>query len=166
MELQATAQLLGNFGEFFGAIAVVATLAFLASQIRQSNRWQQTEAFNASTSEARRWVGRIAENGELNEIYLKGRSDYALLTDQERSRFDCLIAEQFSFFESYLTYDENGNMPYDIKPGLKIVIETYTAEGWLQPWWRENRMMLTLNTLIEWLDEATQERRSMLTSES
>ena len=155
MDLEATAQLLGNFGEFFGAIAVVVTLAFLASQIRQSTRWQQTEAFNASTSEARRWVGRIAENGELNEIYLKGRSNYASLTDQERSRFDSLMAEQFSFFESYLTYDVNGNMPYDIKPGLKVVIETYTAEGWLPKWWRDNRMMLTLPMLIEWLDEAT-----------
>ena len=36
MDLQATAQLLGNFGEFFGAIAVVTTLAYLAVQIRQN----------------------------------------------------------------------------------------------------------------------------------
>jgi len=32
------AQLLGNYGEFFGAIAVVATLGYLAVQIRHSNR--------------------------------------------------------------------------------------------------------------------------------
>ena len=86
MDLQATAQLLGNFGEFFGAIAVVATLGFLAVQIRQSTRWQQTEAFNTSTGEVRRWAGRIAENGELNDIYVQARSNYASLTDQERSR--------------------------------------------------------------------------------
>ena len=30
MNLQATAELLGNFGEFFGSIAVVATLMYLA----------------------------------------------------------------------------------------------------------------------------------------
>ena len=36
MDLMETAQLLGNFGEFFGAIAVVVTLAYLAVQLRQN----------------------------------------------------------------------------------------------------------------------------------
>jgi hypothetical protein len=36
MDLVTTAQMLGNFGEFVGAIAVVATLAYLAVQVRQS----------------------------------------------------------------------------------------------------------------------------------
>jgi hypothetical protein len=36
MDHQAFAQLLGNYGEFVGAIAVVATLAYLAVQVRQS----------------------------------------------------------------------------------------------------------------------------------
>ena len=31
-------QVLGNFGEFFGAIAVVVTLAYLVVQIRQNTR--------------------------------------------------------------------------------------------------------------------------------
>ncbi len=44
MTLMETAQLLGNFGEFFGAVAVVATLAYLAVQIRQNK-----DATRAST---------------------------------------------------------------------------------------------------------------------
>ena len=44
MTLMETAQLLGNFGEVVGAIAVVATLAYLAIQIRQSNVAAQTAA--------------------------------------------------------------------------------------------------------------------------
>jgi len=43
MDHQAFAQLLGNYGEFFGSIAVFATLAYLAIQVRQNNvmqRWQ------------------------------------------------------------------------------------------------------------------------------
>ena len=36
MDHQAFAQLLGNYGEFVGAIAVVITLAYLAIQIRQN----------------------------------------------------------------------------------------------------------------------------------
>ena len=36
MDLMDTAQLLGNFGELVGAIAVVVTLVYLSVQIRQN----------------------------------------------------------------------------------------------------------------------------------
>ncbi len=42
MDLISTAQLLGNFGEFVGAIAVVGTLFYLAVQVR--NGKEATEA--------------------------------------------------------------------------------------------------------------------------
>ena len=42
MDHQAFAQLLGNYGEFVGAIAVVATLFYLASQIRMSAQMAAT----------------------------------------------------------------------------------------------------------------------------
>ena len=38
MDHQAFAQLLGNYGEFIGAIAVVATLGYLAFQVRHASR--------------------------------------------------------------------------------------------------------------------------------
>jgi hypothetical protein len=38
MDHQAIAQLLGNYGEFIGAIAVVVTLGFLVIEVRSSNR--------------------------------------------------------------------------------------------------------------------------------
>ena len=47
-------QVLGNFGEFFGAIAVVGTLIFLAIQVRQSK--EATEANTRSMDEGRRLV--------------------------------------------------------------------------------------------------------------
>jgi len=47
MDLMSTAQLLGNFGEFFGAMAVVVTLGYLAVQIRQSNLASQSTAIQS-----------------------------------------------------------------------------------------------------------------------
>ena len=44
MTLMETAQLLGNFGEFFGAIAVVATLGYLTLQVRQNTLAMQSTA--------------------------------------------------------------------------------------------------------------------------
>jgi hypothetical protein len=49
MTLMETAQLLGNFGEFFGAIAVVVTLVYLAVQVRYSRN-----ALNENTTALKR----------------------------------------------------------------------------------------------------------------
>lgn len=51
MEHQEIAQLLGNYGEFVGAIAVVATLAYLTAQIRASNRLARAGAFRSPNSD-------------------------------------------------------------------------------------------------------------------
>jgi hypothetical protein len=47
MDLMYTVQLLGNVRDFLGAIAVVATLGYLAVQIRQSNLASQATAIQS-----------------------------------------------------------------------------------------------------------------------
>lgn len=42
MDQQAIAQLLGNYGELVGAIAVVATLVYLANQLKQNTKAMQS----------------------------------------------------------------------------------------------------------------------------
>ncbi len=49
MDHQAFAQLLGNYGEFIGAIAVFATLAYLAVQVRQNTRSMQSQILLQTT---------------------------------------------------------------------------------------------------------------------
>lgn len=58
MDLQALAQLLGNVGEFVGAVAVVVTLVYLAVQVRQSK--EATEANTRLAEESHRLA--LAQN--------------------------------------------------------------------------------------------------------
>ena len=87
MDLMSTAQLLGNFGEFFGAIAVVVTLGYLVVQIRQN-----TNATRASTSFAVNESltdlnAALRSDGEFAEIWLRGIEDLDSLTPTEYARF-------------------------------------------------------------------------------
>lgn len=54
MDLMNVAQLLGDFGEFVGAIAVVATLIYLALQIRQKHPFdrRKQKGGNSNTTKA------------------------------------------------------------------------------------------------------------------
>lgn len=49
MDHQAFAQLLGSYGEFLGSIAVFATLAYLAVQVRQNTRSTQSQVLLQTT---------------------------------------------------------------------------------------------------------------------
>ena len=68
MTLMDTAQLLGNFGEFFGAIAVLVTLAYLTVQIRHSTNVAKAEAVREAN---RGWIQAFKElwdDGETARI--------------------------------------------------------------------------------------------------
>jgi len=53
MDHQAFAQLLGNYGEFAGAIGVIVTLGYLAAQIRFSAKAMNSESTQAMTRQMR-----------------------------------------------------------------------------------------------------------------
>ena len=78
MDLMSTAQLLGNFGEFAGAIAVVATLFYLAVQVKQSK--EATKANTQSLQGRASWDAEVVW-ADRNEAVAKD-SAYAELVQR------------------------------------------------------------------------------------
>jgi len=71
MDHQAFSQLLGNYGEFVGAVAVVFTLGYLAIQVRQNSKIIQAQMYQARTQMSEDRYGQIADSQFLAEIYCK-----------------------------------------------------------------------------------------------
>jgi hypothetical protein len=87
MDHQTFAQLLGNYGEFVGAIAVVATLLFLTLQIRQNTRSASITRASLAQQQLTSLHDRIMSNKELADLVARCRSsDLGDLSpgDQER----------------------------------------------------------------------------------
>ncbi len=57
MTLLEISQVLGNLGEFVGAIAVVATLLYLAIQVRDAGRSATFAAVQANRAARGAWFG-------------------------------------------------------------------------------------------------------------
>jgi len=66
MTLMDTAQLLGNVGEFIGAIVIVITLIYLALQIRQNTNARHGQSRQAVLSAARAEIFALIEHRELH----------------------------------------------------------------------------------------------------
>ena len=87
MDHQAFAQLLGNYGEFVGSIAVLATLIYLAFQIRQNNNL-------ASGSAQRELMTGFQDNLDrarsAPKLFQYGLRDFENLSNVDQLEFNCV----------------------------------------------------------------------------
>ncbi len=81
MDFFSAAQLLGNFGEFFGAIAVVGTLGYLTVQIRQNTKALRVSAYADFVDRHIQMVKFQAEHA----VVISGPDDYEALSAEDRT---------------------------------------------------------------------------------
>jgi len=101
---------LGNLGDFVGGIAVVATLVYLAIQVRQNTAQLHRSAELAhvdsrdTTFEAfSRFRAQVVSNPDVADLYYKGSTDPDSLDPVERLRFNMLVEELFFILQTSVT---------------------------------------------------------------
>jgi hypothetical protein len=145
MDHQAFAQLLGNYGEFVGAIAVVVTLFYLAIQVRHSK--EATEANTRQMEENRRlslvenYMRRserveagykdAALSNELSELNFKAYTDPASLNEFERFRLrEWSHAHMHRLDAQYFQY-QHGLLEDEVYQNLRKVLKRF-APVWAE----------------------------------
>jgi len=121
MQLIELSQILGNFGELVGALAVVATLIYLAIQIRQNTntmnegqRLTKAQTYHARSAVLYQVMAQIANSGELSDIFVKAREDgLEALSSSERSRFRLWCLGQVQWFDNMHFQHELGYLDHD-----------------------------------------------------
>jgi hypothetical protein len=135
---------LGAIGEIVGAIAVVVSLVYLATQIRQGNRQIQenTNALRAAavhSSLTFTFNNRAATFSDAGtaDIYFRGMNDFESLNELERDRFRLIITNVFdSFLNMYSQTKLTGFSPETWISQEYIVKRVMSAEG--GKWYWEN----------------------------
>lgn len=86
---------IGAVGEIVGALAVVVSVLYLASQIRASRRSDQLNSTANVGNSIADWMGLIASNRELFELFRNGMRNYEALERAEKARFKFLMIQYF-----------------------------------------------------------------------
>ena len=125
--------------EFIAAIAVVASLLYLAVQVRDgknstisATHYQVTESINAAYSS-------IAENPELSRIYIQGNYDPSKLTRDELPRYMILVGGIFARYNNYYMQHEKGTLadePWEIAVAHMRSLMSFPG---VQLWWQGSR---------------------------
>ena len=84
---------IGAIGEIVGAAAVIATLIYLATQVRQSSRNMHNATSWAITQALADLNARISSDGEFAELWLRGCRNVEILESVEVERFRTFVMD-------------------------------------------------------------------------
>ena len=85
--------------EILGSLAVVVSLGYVASQIRQSARESKRNVYRSVKTEIQEFRAMIAQSAQVARIYREGLKQSSELNEDDRWRFGALMQHQFSTSE-------------------------------------------------------------------
>ena len=169
--LTVTLQDLGNIGEFVGSIGVVASLVYLALQIRQQSRQisENTDSVLGSVEgeDARgsaEFLQSLAANRPLARVWRLGLSKSAKLTDDEGTQFVMLMGAAFYRLEGAFKQFNRGLLSEDSWEPYERLISRYLRSPAVLVWW-SRRDVVFARSFVEYVDSRIPDS-SMLESES
>ena len=132
---------LANLGQIIGALAVVISLFYVASQIRQNTNAVRSATAQTVHEHFAKWYHLVAADDELAQIVPKGLRDYTSLSEKERVR---LVAT----FMAFLSYSQNaflkwreGLLAPPLWRGWELVIMNFVCAPGGKAFWKERAYM-------------------------
>ncbi len=137
MNHQALAELLGNYGEFIGAIAVVVTLAYLTVQVRQSTLTSRASSRQTLIDGWANAQASLQSDPALLRIYAKGIMRWSTMSNTEKTQFDVGMAQYLSNVQNGILLRNAGMLDQATLDTIAgFMLSVIRCEGGAQ-WWRE-----------------------------
>ena len=134
-----TLQDLGSLGEFVAAIATLATLIYLALQIRQNTRSVQVSAYHAAQRDVADILDSVSSDPELTRIFFDGNQDYDSLSKEDRRRYALCITSLLRKLENILHQTRLGTLDRAQWEGLFSEFRRIFAQPGTRAWWVRGR---------------------------
>ena len=137
----------GAIGEVVGAAAVVASLIYLAIQIRQNTRRishsienAKLAAFERNIESANRLREMFILNEGISDLFLRGIKRLDQLNGNDRYRFDLLLRNIFAAFQgAYLREQALGGDPLGFE-GTARMIDSIISNPGVREWLSESEL--------------------------
>jgi hypothetical protein len=130
---------LGDIGDFIGGIGVVATLLYLALQIRQNSRTVKAASAQAVLSSLAQSISSMSASSAASRVAVLGQTDFKELSDDEQLQFAMWILGWFRVFEqAHHQYRAGVLDPIQWK-GHATQMESTMQSAVVRRWWAVRR---------------------------
>lgn len=128
---------LGAVGEIIGAVGVIVSLLYLASQVRSNSRQLRHSSAQAVLEKLNSLIGQLAFTPGAGDVWSRGLSGLeALENDEEIVRFSSMMLQAFWAYEEVLHYRQVGLIEDWAWTHSKAPVEHFMRTPGFQQWWR------------------------------
>jgi len=149
-------QSLANLGEVIGAAAVVASLLYLAVQVRQGTRAQRTENYARALDRIAAMQSALSRESEVSQIFARGVEDVSKLAPMQRIRFTWGLYEMFDAFEFMFYTYKNDQIPEEVWARWSQTLAFWLTFPGIRAWWSARPVSFT-ETFTAFVDTLVQD---------
>ena len=127
---------LGSLGEFFGSIAVLLTLIYLAMQIRQNTHATRAVSHHAITDALNQLNLTLGRDDVVAQIWIAGMNDRSSLNEVQREQFDALLRAYMHvcdtmYYQAQVGAGDHGLWEAE-KRYLGVILTSNGGKDWLE----------------------------------
>ncbi len=151
-----TIQDLGSIGEVIAAVATLATLIYLAAQVRQNTRALRSSTFQDIATQMAMNVEPLATTPDLSEIMLKGLEGTDNLSPPERFRFQSVMIMTFRRMEAVFIHSQLGSLDANLLEGFERSMLSILLTQGAATWWETAKVTFNPDFVAHvetWLQE-------------
>jgi hypothetical protein len=159
----------GAIGEIVGAVAVVASLVYLAAQIRQNSRQVEEQvralrlqSYDSAGADFSALRLHISSSPQLSSVWRRAKESYGSLEPDEQTQANELLHELLWAYQNILSRMEHGADDDVLERLVAVNISYWMGNPGFREWWRtENTTPYTeafealIDTVCTRLDEET-----------
>jgi hypothetical protein len=142
----------GAIGEIVGAFGVIASLLYVAMQVRASNKASAVQSKLATSRMHSDFIGSLIQNPDLDDILFAGISGDKNLAKKDYHRFSNMALQAFTFFSAGYFQLLTGTMDSDEWHETEAIIGFWLKGQGGREWWKsvgQNRFSSKFVAYIE-----------------
>jgi hypothetical protein len=140
---------IGAIAEVIGVVAILVSIVYLATQIRQSNEIARAEAEREVLQSWMHGLEGFVDSHQTTEFFLKGLADFDALTSIEKTRLSYRLVELNMVYISALENEKKGLIAPHLVEAFGNAFFSYVNSPGGRQWWALHREFFTNMDLID-----------------
>ncbi|GAA0917934.1 hypothetical protein [Virgisporangium aurantiacum] len=136
----ASLDVINSIAQMVGAVAVVATLPFIAVQSRVSRRIAECDSYHNLVSSVSQFYATLATVEGAADLYIRGRKEPASLEREERARFFYSCVQWFCFHENLYLQHSRGLLPRQYFAAWREAFRRDLGDPGFVAYWHHERL--------------------------
>jgi hypothetical protein len=130
---------MGAIAELLGALGVIATLFYLALQVRQNTKSVRAATFQETMRDISAVADLAAQHPDLARAYLGGLDDLGSLDEEDRQQFGVFMLAFLRRVENLVYQTEQGMLDPESWEGFREALGRMFSHPGIVTWWQQSR---------------------------